>query len=120
MKNNYERKDMTPDEIEFEKLKKACQRYGYKATFEFGTFYIKTKFESWKFEPSLTGLIRLYHKNSTIHLNQKNEWHRQFKRHMSYNQLVDYLNEHENSRYVDSMTPFTFTKGYVARQSVGM
>ena len=120
MNKKYERKELSPDEIEFEKLKKACEKYGYRATLEFGSFYVKTRFENWKFDPTLNGKIKLYHKNSIMRRNQKNEWHKQFDRHMSYSRLVEYFHEHEQFRYVDSMTPFTFTKGYIPGQSLGI
>lgn len=97
MKNNlYE----NFEERELRKIQAECDRYGYHAFLQFDEIHIRTKGEEWYFVPANIhgGMITLMHRSSGI----QDKYHRQFQRRLSYEQLIDYVHEHEQYRL-----PFT-------------
>ena len=90
MKNNlYE----NFEERELRKIQAECDRYGYHAFLQFDEIHIRTKGEEWYFVPANIhgGMITLMHRSSGI----QDKYHRQFQRRLSYEQLIDYVHEHE-------------------------
>lgn len=96
--------EMTIAEQEVKKVQEICDRYGYQAYAAFDEIYIKTKYELWRFMPSQDNRepIRLMHQG--ILTNKKDPWHKQFSKKLTYQQLVQYVKEHEEYRYA----PITF------------
>lgn len=98
MKNNlYE----NFEERELRKIQAECDRYGYHAFLQFDEIHIRTKGEEWYFVPANIhgGMITLMHRSSGI----QDKYHRQFQRRLSYEQLIDYVHEHEQYRFAESL-----------------
>ena len=96
MKNNlYE----NFEERELRKIQAESDRYGYHAFLQFDEIHIRTKGEEWYFVPANIhgGMITLMHRSSGI----QDKYHRQFQRRLSYEQLIDYVHEHEQYRFTD-------------------
>lgn len=105
------------EEAEYHKVKEACKKYGYHTYLRFDEIHINTRFESWYFVPQENGDVKLMHGN-TIGIDPDG-WHTQFCRnHMSYDDLIKYLYEHEQGKYTNWNLPFTFTKRGVLRTAL--
>lgn len=89
-------------------VKQECKKYNYCAELRFNEIHIQTKFESWYFVPNECGIIKLMHGNTIGHISER--FHKQFSRKMSYKDMVQYIHEHETSKYTNHVFTFTFTK----------
>lgn len=95
-------------EEEFHKIETLCKKYDYKAFLRFEQVHIITKCEAWYFIPRENGLIKLMHGNS---LGQyQTNYHRQFYRFMSYEDLLIYISEHEESKFKERLQSYSYTK----------
>lgn len=105
MKKFYYRKF---NEEVLREVKQECKKYNYCAELRFNEIHIQTKFESWYFVPNECGIIKLMHGNTIGHISER--FHKQFSRKMSYKDMVQYIHEHETSKYTNHVFTFTFTK----------
>lgn len=102
---------MTNDEREKRMMKVLqieCAKYGYKCEKKFGIVYITSKYEGWSFKPYIEGNhVKLMHRNNK---GEKMEWHKQFTKKLTYKQLVQYIYEHEHSKFYPGYTHVTVVK----------
>ena len=108
---------MTLYDEELLKVQECCKKYGYKAFLRFDEIHIRTVYESWFFVPNTQGTMKLMHGN-TMGLGCEH-WHKQFVRaHMEYEDLIQYIHEHEAAKYKNAHIQFTFSKYGTRRTAV--
>lgn len=99
---------------ELEKVQELCKPYGFKAYLRFDELHIDTRREGWYFVPSQDNkeIIRLMHRNASYSMMnlRKERYHKQFSRKISYEDLLEYISDHEKYRYEDSETVLLFSK----------
>jgi len=93
---------------EYTKVSRLCEKYKYNCFLRFNEIHIISKYEAWYLIPKENGVISLYHGNSIGQI--QNGYHRQFSRKLTYEDILIYISEHENSKYKGKRTDFTFTK----------
>lgn len=95
-------------ETELKKVQKCCNKYGYHAFLRFDELHIRSKFESWYFIPNEFGGMKVIHWNGFKH---PDDYHKQFyRKDMTYEELIQYIHEHEEAKYKGVCIHFTFSK----------
>ena len=107
----YELEPLDTFEIQLFTLQKLCEKYEYAVKEIFNEFYIKTKYESWKIQPTENnkGKIKVFHGNEPG--NCPSNYHLQFREHISLDDLIRYINEHERSKYKGEKILFSIHPG---------
>ena len=73
-----------------------CAELGLKCEYSYGNLYITTPYSSWYFTPT-TGKIVLRH--LSVKSNKHDDYHVQFKKKISPEEIVIYIYEHDLSQY---------------------
>lgn len=84
-------------------IKSLATKYGVSCDIRFGIVFLKTACEEFYFALNGTDIIKLMHRNacnkSCKTLKFSHEYHHQFTKHMTYEELMKYIVHHTKSRY---------------------
>lgn len=89
--------------INVNQVKRLCKELGYNVEEKFGDVYISTRFEKWRFCPE-GSKTKLFHKGK---ISRGDDYHGEFTAHITAEQLVTYIKEHEIAKYSPKKTSFT-------------
>ena len=82
-----------------------CEKYELKPTFSFGKVFVTSKnADKWYFIPR-KGKITLMHKNH--YYKDVGEYHKQFTKEITMEQLATYMNEHDRAKYTSEFVNFS-------------
>lgn len=91
----------------YDELKIYCTDFGFHYEEKFDKFYIKTSLEAWYVE-NRNGIIYLFHGN-TFGRNP-NGYHKQFSRIVNPYELILYIKEHGEAKFLGKRSEFSLTK----------
>lgn len=92
---------MAPDN-ELERLEK---KYKIRTEKKFGRVYLYTQFEEFYFVESNSPNVRLMHYSTRL-LNPKDEYHVQFVKQLSLEQVFIYVTQHTKAKYTNKYVRF--------------
>ena len=91
---------MAPDE----ELAALSNKYNVRVNKKFGRVYLYTKFEEFYFEESNSPYVKLMHYGRVS--SAKNEYHVQFTKELSLEQVFIYITQHTKAKYTNKHVKF--------------
>lgn len=105
MKTNRKLERLMLDDVIYE-VKKCCNQYNYDCVQKDNRIHIYSRYEAWYFTFNMDNQVVLYHGSSMGRYPKS--YHKQFTRRISIKELVEYINQHENYRYLNCEREFVF------------